>query len=326
MGIKIKEIFSPLLEIFKTMKWAYVIYNMSQFSKLRHNIALYRKFKIKKSIFSSISSQDFKDLNSHEKPWLDTSSLQLEQNQNTAFQSFDQNIQDALIDWSEKGFAILPAMFQEQADKVNLEIDQLLRENKIQFKYGNKLMFALEKSKAVHSIGKNENIIKILSFLLGKKVHLFQSINFIQGSQQKAHSDIMHMTTFPQGFLIAIWVALEDIKAEQGALFYYPGSHKWPYFLNDSFEHGGNSFFLGSNANEKYEEALQLKIKAESCEKEIFEAKKGDVLIWHANLVHGGLPVTLKDSTRKSVVFHYFAEDVICYHEITQRPALLKKY
>ena len=101
-------------------------------------------------------------------------------NQNTAFQSFDQNIQDALIDWSEKGFAILPAMFQEQADKVNLEIDQLLRENKIQFKYGNKLMFALEKSKAVHSIGKNENIIKILSFLLGKKVHLFQSINFIQ--------------------------------------------------------------------------------------------------------------------------------------------------
>ncbi len=47
------------------------------------------------------------------------------------------------------------------------------------------------------------------------------------------------------------------------------------------------------------------------------------MLIWHANLIHGGEKITRENSTRKSMVVHYFAEDVIKYHEITERPALL---
>ena len=55
-----------------------------------------------------------------------------------------------------------------------------------------------------------------------------------------------------------------------------------------------------------------------------FLAKKGDVLIWHANLVHGGMPIEDKNTTRKSMVIHYYADDVIKYHEITERPSLMK--
>ena len=53
------------------------------------------------------------------------------------------------------------------------------------------------------------------------------------------------------------------------------------------------------------------------------DAKKGDVLVWHANLLHGGMPVVHPALTRKSMVAHYFAEGVICYHEISQRPAVM---
>ncbi len=58
--------------------------------------------------------------------------------------------------------------------------------------------------------------------------------------------------------------------------------------------------------------------------KEIFLAKKGDLFIWHANLLHGG-ELRTDDSTRKSLVAHYFTTegDVINYHEITQRPAIM---
>ena len=42
-----------------------------------------------------------------------------------------------------------------------------------------------------------------------------------------------------------------------------------------------------------------------------------------ANLFHGGEPHLNRDRTRKSMVLHYFREGAICYHEITQRPALL---
>ena len=58
-------------------------------------------------------------------------------------------------------------------------------------------------------------------------------------------------------------------------------------------------------------------------EKKIFLAKKGDVLIWHANLFHGGEPHKNPEKTRKSMVLHYYNTDCICYHEISQRPALM---
>ncbi|GAC1370573.1 MAG: hypothetical protein NVSMB30_09360 [Hymenobacter sp.] len=39
--------------------------------------------------------------------------------------------------------------------------------------------------------------------------------------------------------------------------------------------------------------------------------------------MHGGEPHLDKARTRQSMVFHYFSRAHICYHEITQRPALL---
>ncbi len=65
-------------------------------------------------------------------------------------------------------------------------------------------------------------------------------------------------------------------------------------------------------------------IREKDLQKEVFLAKKGDILIWHANLIHGGLPVVNPALTRKSMVIHYYATDVIKYHEITERPSLLK--
>jgi hypothetical protein len=37
------------------------------------------------------------------------------------------------------------------------------------------------------------------------------------------------------------------------------------------------------------------------------------------------MPVINKSLTRKSMVIHYYAKNVIKYHEITERPALLKE-
>ena len=37
--------------------------------------------------------------------------------------------------------------------------------------------------------------------------------------------------------------------------------------------------------------------------------KKGDIIIWHANLIHGGSKRNNINLTRKSVVMHYFFEN-----------------
>jgi ectoine hydroxylase-related dioxygenase (phytanoyl-CoA dioxygenase family) len=57
-------------------------------------------------------------------------------------------------------------------------------------------------------------------------------------------------------------------------------------------------------------------------QQEKFMAKKGDVFVWHANLLHGGSPINNPALSRKSMVLHFYAKDVICYHEITERPAI----
>ena len=165
---------------------------------------------------------------------------------------------------------------------------------------------------------------KILNLLIGKKVNVFQSINFYKGSQQAAHSDTIHMTTFPLGFMIAVWIALEDTTFENGPLSYYPESHKLPYVLNNDIDNEGNAWLTGGKSYHIYEEVLAKKLTTTQLTKEVFLAKKGDVLIWHANLLHGGEPIINPEITRKSMVMHYFAEDVISYHEYTQRPALIR--
>ncbi|HVV05301.1 MAG TPA: phytanoyl-CoA dioxygenase family protein, partial [Puia sp.] len=152
----------------------------------------------------------------------------------------------------------------------------------------------------------------------------FQTINFVYGSNQRAHSDSIHMTTYPLGYLIAVWIALEDTSPDNGPLFYYPGSHRLPYLLNSDFNEGETSLLLGNKDYVDYEDRIEEQIKQQSLRPEVFLAKKGDILIWHANLIHGGMPVKDPSLTRKSMVIHYYAKDVIKYHEITERPSLLK--
>ena len=93
--------------------------------------------------------------------------------------------------------------------------------------------------------------------------------------------------------------------------------------MNKDFVHGGNKFRIGRFVNALYEDHIAKEIEQHHLKKEYFLAKKGDLFIWHANLLHGGEPILKKGATRKSMVVHYFAEDVIKYHELTQRPALI---
>ena len=37
--------------------------------------------------------------------------------------------------------------------------------------------------------------------------------------------------------MAGVWVAFEDITEDNGALFYYPGSHKWPALYNTEVSH-----------------------------------------------------------------------------------------
>jgi hypothetical protein len=73
-------------------------------------------------------------------------------------------------------------------------------------------------------------VLSLLRTLYQREPVPMQTLNFGRGTQQWAHSDSMHFSSFPAGFMCGVWFALEDIDEENGPLEYYPGSHRLPYF------------------------------------------------------------------------------------------------
>ncbi|KQR94709.1 phytanoyl-CoA dioxygenase [Chryseobacterium sp. Leaf180] len=309
-----------MLQILRNYKLSYTLYNFFQHKKLKHNIPLFRKFGLKKSYFSSISSKDFQHLPEN-KRLFNFEKLQ----QTDFFRNLSEDNQKSAESFDDKGFLVLRDYLKpETADQINTEIDHLLSAGTIKFRYGGKLMFVIHHSELVQKIGDDPNLLEFLSVLMDGQAKLFQSINFINGSQQKTHSDSIHMTTYPLGGLLGVWIALEDVDEENGALHYIPGSHKLPYFLNSDYDNEGSAAKIGDKSYKAYEEFLEKKVQELGLKKEIFRAKKGDLLIWHANILHGGEPHLDKLRTRKSLVYHYFDANSICYHEVSQRPALFE--
>lgn len=309
----------------KNYKILYQIFNFFMKGQLKHNIPFYKKYGLNKKYFSSISSEDFRKLKSPLNIY-DLNDSALEMQNNKEFRSLNMDIQSDLTSWSKNGYVILNNFFtQAEVNTCNEEINKLIKNKTLKFKYRNKIMFAFHHSGLIQKMGTDDRLLKILEIIMGKKVDLFQSINFLEGSQQRTHSDSIHMTTFPYGNLIAVWVALEDITVESGPLHYYPGSHKLPYIMNRDYDNIGTKFKLGTKTYSNYEDCIEKVVIDNKLEKKTFLAKKGDILIWHANLLHGGENVLKKESSRKSMVFHYYSEDSICFHEITQRPTLKRK-
>lgn len=299
------------------------MYNLFHYKELKHNQEAYKTFGVKKALHRTISSEDFKGLENKLNEF-DTTNSAITAPQNPIFNTFPSAIQEGIKKWSDEGFMILKNYLSaEEVDQINNDVETKFQTGEFKYSYINKIMFAYKKSTPIRNAFINPDLYKLLDFLLGRKTELFQTINFFTGSQQRAHSDFVHMSTFPYGNIIAVWIALEDIDPDSGPIFYYPKSHKLPYLMNGDYNHGGSDTRLGKNNYKNYEDALEAKLAQTDLEKVVFAPKKGDAFIWHPNLVHGGSPVKNKELTRKSMVAHYYAQDVIKYHEISQRPTLM---
>jgi hypothetical protein len=324
--LSLQKTFAKYSGWLRGLKAVYVINNWLNSQHLQHNRSLYKKFGIKKSIYAPIGSQDFKSTGG-ELPWLDQPDAQAALKAHPAFATFPAEIQQQLLHFIDEGYLILKRFFSEEAiDRLNTDMERLLQQRKVDFNYtGKKIMESFRVSEiANREFFRNPQLLDLLNFILGKNVIPFQSINFIAGSEQRAHSDSIHMTTEPKGYLIAAWIALEDIHEGNGPLFFYPGSHRLPYVTTADYPSGNTRFMIGKDSNRRYEDKIAQVIQENHLQKKHFLARKGDVLLWHANLLHGGEPIRQPGSTRKSMVAHYFTEGVICYHEMSQRPALLE--
>jgi ectoine hydroxylase-related dioxygenase (phytanoyl-CoA dioxygenase family) len=155
----------------------------------------------------------------------------------------------------------------------------------------------------IRGLARNPVALAALQELFGRKPLPFQTLNFDRGTQQAAHSDTIHFNSDPPGYMAGVWVALEDIDMDNGPLVYYPGSHKLPELrMKDlGLPPGGEHY-------PEYEKLLTEYVEDQGLEPAYGTIAKGQALIWHANLLHGGAPQNDMERTRHSQVTHYFFE------------------
>jgi len=164
----------------------------------------------------------------------------------------------------------------------------------------------------VYAIATNEAVLELLSKLYGRAAFPFQTLNFPVGTQQEAHSDSVHFSSLPERFMCGVWLAMEDVGPDAGPLFYYPGSHRWPVMTNALIGRRGYGNDL-SSAQDPYGPAWRALCDAHNAQEEIFLPRKGQALIWSANLLHGGSRQHDSRLTRWSQVTHYYFDDCIYY-------------
>jgi hypothetical protein len=165
-------------------------------------------------------------------------------------------------------------------------------------------------SPAIRDLMFADAIAEFLGLIFESKAFASQTLGFLRGSAQEGHQDSAYVAyTIPRQFA-ATWTALEDVTIGAGELFYYPGSHRFEDFVyNERFKsvHEAQRMTGEQDMREQVERhvrSLEQRAVQRGIPKSPFAARKGDVLVWHADLVHGGNPVS-QMTTRKSIVTHY---------------------
>jgi Phytanoyl-CoA dioxygenase (PhyH) len=234
-----------------------------------------------------------------------------------AASDFDPETARIARDLNEKGFAVL-RFPDEQFDDRATRIKQNLAP-RFDFaawraagsKHGMRVQDAWSFDPDVRALAANARVLKILGDIFGRKAWPFQTLNFPVGTQQHYHSDSVHFSSIPERFMCGVWVALEDVSEGAGPLEYYPGSHKWPIVYNDRI----GVRVTNSNtrtSQEIYHDVWEALVEKTGASPQLFFPRKGDALIWAANLLHGGSRQLDPNATRWSQVTHYFFEDC-CY-------------
>jgi hypothetical protein len=261
-------------------------------------------------------------------PWLDRPNAEERIEQKLTAGEITAGQAELCRHWTTSGYVILPGLVEDHIlDEVWTAYESAVSKGRIQLQpelaavddpYPGRYLNPHKKVGGFCRILKHPGLRDAIRLLMEREPKPLQTIASHKGSQQGIHSDSIHMTTYPLGYLTAAWIAVEDIHPNSGPLVFYPGSHRLPYVFSKDVDISEADFKRDGYGSyqAKYEPFIEGTIAHHRLEPSYFHARKGDVLIWHANLLHGGSPRRNIQLSRKAVVCHYFVKGAFVYHDL----------
>ncbi len=149
--------------------------------------------------------------------------------------------------------------------------------------------------------------LRFLTLLFERPPLAFQSLYFTTGTEQDFHQDTAYVIVRSPMEFCGMWIALEDVQEGSGELEYFAGSHTIPEYV--WFDRGRGKLHDYADDAE-FLRWVREEPERRGLARERLLARKGDVLFWHADLVHGGSKVTRPGVTRRSLVVHWCPKNV----------------
>ncbi|GJM22806.1 MAG: hypothetical protein DHS20C15_27210 [Planctomycetota bacterium] len=218
----------------------------------------------------------------------------------------DATKQQALF-YAENGYLVIDLElpdFDEMCERMIRDLD----EHYPKVDVGRRIDEAWYYNDDVRKLAAAPKVLDVLQLLYQRPAFPFQTLNFDVGTEQPAHSDTIHFHCMPRRYMVGVWAPLEDVDAQCGTLFVVPGSHKLPDY--DMSELG---LLASSDSYRSYEDLVRRILDVCGLKSQIVELKRGQAVIWSANLFHGGSPRLDPKRTRHSQATHYYFEDCMYY-------------
>lgn len=157
-----------------------------------------------------------------------------------------------------------------------------------------------------------ENMNGVLQELVGEEMGLNLALTGWVSTERNFHQDSYLNPPFLWSNYLAVWMALEDVHPDSGPFQYVPGSHRWETLRREKLF----SYLTPDQQGSAHWPTFTQDEVARVCEEEIekrkakivdFVPQRGDVLIWHSNLMHRGSEPKDKSLLRQALICHYSA-------------------
>jgi ectoine hydroxylase-related dioxygenase (phytanoyl-CoA dioxygenase family) len=153
----------------------------------------------------------------------------------------------------------------------------------------------------------------------GAPTALYTSLYYERGSEQDLHRDTPYFCTRPAGNYLGMWLALDDVDDGNGPLRVLPGSHRLESIdvqaiARELFTDPLNVPSSSQDGWNRYQAEVQQQCLDQGLVAEPLHVQRGDVVIWHPELVHGGAPHLTRERPRRSLVMHVTPMGMPVYH------------
>ena len=243
--------------------------------------------------------------------------------QSSVYTQAGEQEQQKLRDFMRDGYLVVKgAVSHQTCDAVVDDYHSILQKNAVLAdlqKQGNRLPnFHTFSTRALRMFTEAETALRYQDLILGYRTSIYTSLYFEYGTQQPIHRDVPVFRTAPENFYLGVWFALEDATPENGALRVMKGGHVGAEVDQyELAERHTNDISQIDAANSPlwgiYQSEVARLCTSEGMEEISVPLEKGDVLIWHPLLPHGGGQILSPERTRHSMVFHTVPEGCPVY-------------